>query len=127
LAGTPLGSKMRVHPNDHVNMAQSSYDSFPSAMHIAASVNVKQRLLPQQLHDASDAKAEEWKDAVKIGRTHMQDTTPLTLDHKWSGYADMLIDNIERIDDALKGTYYANVGGGMQRAVVFGFRTKVEF
>ena len=79
LAGTPLGSKTPVHPNDHVNMSQSSNDSFPSAMNIAAAVNVKQRLIPavQRLHDAIGAKAEEWKDVVKIGRTHMQDATPL--------------------------------------------------
>src|SRR5580698_1267864 len=77
-AGTPLGSKTPVHPNDHVNMAQSSNDTFPSAMHIAAAMNVKQRLIPavRQLRDAIYAKAEEWKDIVKIGRTHMQDAAP---------------------------------------------------
>jgi len=113
LAGTPLGSKRPVHPNDHVNMSQSSNDSFPSAMHIAAAVNVKQRLLPavQQLHEAIDAKAEEWKDIVKIGRTHMQDATPLTLGQEWSGYAGMLDDNLERIDDALKCVYRLALGG----------------
>jgi fumarate hydratase class II len=113
LAGTPIGSKMPVHPNDHVNMSQSSNDSFPSAMHIAAALNVKQRLLPavQQLHDAIDAKAEEWNDIVKIGRTHMQDATPLTLGQEWSGYACMLADNLERIDDALKGVYRLALGG----------------
>src|SRR5271166_2438884 len=75
LAGTPLGSKTPVHPNDHVNMAQSSNDTFPSAMYIAAAVGVKQRLVPAvtALRDAIAAKAEEWKDIVKIGRTHMQD------------------------------------------------------
>jgi fumarate hydratase class II len=113
LAGTPLGSKTPVHPNDHVNMSQSSNDSFPSAMHIAAAVNVKQRLLPavQQLHDAINAKADEWKDIVKVGRTHMQDATPLTLGQEWSGYAAMLVDNVERIDDALKGVYRLALGG----------------
>ena len=113
LAGTPLGSKMPVHPNDHVNMSQSSNDSFPSAMHIAAVVNVEQRLLPavQQLHDAIHAKAEEWKDIVKIGRTHMQDATPLTLGQEWSGYEGMLADNVERIEDALKGVYRLALGG----------------
>jgi len=87
IAGTPLGSKTPVHPNDHVNMAQSSNDSFPSAMYIAAAVNVKQRLMPamKALHDAIAAKASEWKDVVKIGRTHMQDATPLTLGQEWSG------------------------------------------
>src|ERR1700747_943117 len=79
LAGTPLGSKMPVHPNDHVNMGQSSNDSFPSAMYIATAVNVKQRLVPAvtTLHDAIDAKALEWDDIIKIGRTHMQDATPI--------------------------------------------------
>src|SRR6266403_1793976 len=88
LAGTPLGSKKPVHPNDHVNMAQSSNDSFPSAMYIAAAVNVKARLIPSvaALRDAITAKAQEWKDIVKIGRTHMQDATPLTLGQEWSGY-----------------------------------------
>jgi fumarate hydratase class II len=113
LAGTPLGSKTPVHPNDHVNMSQSSNDSFPSAMNIAAAVNVKQRLLPavQRLHDAISAKVNEWKDIVKIGRTHMQDSTPLTLGQEWSGYAGMLADDIERIEDALKGVYRLALGG----------------
>jgi fumarate hydratase class II len=113
LAGTPLGSKTPVHPNDHVNMSQSSNDSFPSAMNIAAAVNVKQRLLPavQRLHDAISAKVNEWKDIVKIGRTHMQDATPLTLGQEWSGYAGMLADDMERIEDALKGVYRLALGG----------------
>src|SRR5947199_9596029 len=86
LAGTRPGSKTPVHPNDHVNMAQSSNDSFPSAMYIAAAVNVKQRLVPavQALHDAIDAKAQAWRDIVKIGSTHMHDATPLTLGQEWS-------------------------------------------
>src|SRR6516165_8615569 len=90
LAGTPLGSKTPVHPNDHVNMSQSSNDSFPSAMNIAAAVNVTEQLFPavKALRDAIAAKAEEWKDIVKIGRTHMQDATPLTLGEEWSGYAE---------------------------------------
>ncbi|MDO8977556.1 class II fumarate hydratase [Reyranella sp.] len=113
LAGTPLGSKTPVHPNDHVNMSQSSNDSFPSVMYIAAAVNTKERLLPslQALHDAIDAKAKAWKDIVKIGRTHMQDATPITLGQEWSGYAGMLADNIERIEDALKGVYRLALGG----------------
>jgi len=113
LAGTPLGSKKPVHPNDHVNMSQSSNDSFPSVMYIAAAVNTKERLLPslKALHDAIDAKATEWKDIVKIGRTHMQDATPITLGQEWSGYAGMLADNIERIEDALKGVYRLALGG----------------
>ncbi len=113
IAGTPLGSKTPVHPNDHVNMAQSSNDSFPSAMYIAAAVNVKQRLIPavKALHDAIATKASEWKDIVKIGRTHMQDATPLTLGQEWSGYAGMLADDLDRMDDALKGVYRLALGG----------------
>jgi fumarate hydratase, class II len=113
IAGTPLGSKTPVHPNDHVNMSQSSNDSFPSAMNIAAAVNVKQRLVPavKQLHDAIAAKAKEWDDIVKIGRTHMQDATPLTLGQEWSGYEGMLADDLDRMEDALKGVYRLALGG----------------
>ena len=113
LAGTALGSKTPVHPNDHVNMSQSSNDSFPSAMYIAAAMNVTNRLLPAVagLRFAIAAKAEEWKDIVKIGRTHMQDATPITLGQEWSGYAGMLSDNIERMGDALKGVYRLALGG----------------
>ncbi len=113
LAGTPLGSKQPVHPNDHVNMSQSSNDTFPSAMYIAAAVNVTGRLVPAvtELRDAISAKATEWDKIVKIGRTHMQDATPLTLGQEWSGYAGMLSDNLERIEDALKGVYRLALGG----------------
>jgi fumarate hydratase class II len=113
LAGTPLGSKTPVHPNDHVNMAQSSNDSFPSAMYIAAAVNMKQRLLPAvaTLRNALDAKATAWKDIVKIGRTHMQDATPLTLGQEWSGYVGMLSDDLDRLESALKGVYQLALGG----------------
>jgi fumarate hydratase class II len=113
LAGTALGSHAPVHPNDHINMAQSSNDSFPSAMCIAAAVNVKQRLIPAvaALRDAIDIKAKAWDDVVKIGRTHMQDATPLTLGQEWSGYVGMLSDNLERIDAALRGVYLLALGG----------------
>jgi len=113
IAGTPLGCKDPVHPNDHVNMSQSSNDSFPSAMYVAAAVNVKERLVPaiKALHDQIAAKAQEWKDLIKIGRTHMQDATPLTLGQEWSGYEGMLADNLERIEDALKGVYKLALGG----------------
>jgi len=113
LSGTALGSKTPVHPNDHVNMSQSSNDTFPSAMYIAAAVNVTGRFLPAvaALRDAIGAKAEEWKGIVKIGRTHMQDATPITLGQEWSGYAGMLSDNIERMEDALKGVYRLALGG----------------
>ncbi|HKF73272.1 MAG TPA: class II fumarate hydratase [Stellaceae bacterium] len=113
IAGTPLGSHAPVHPNDHVNMAQSSNDTFPSAMYIAAAVNVKLRLIPavSALRDAIGAKAKEWTDIVKIGRTHMQDATPLTLGQEWSGYAGMLSDDLDRIEAALQGVYRLALGG----------------
>ena len=113
IAGTPLGSKSPVHPNDHVNMSQSSNDSFPSAMYIAAAVGVTERLTPavRALHDAIDAKAQQWMDVIKIGRTHMQDATPVTLGQEWSGYAGMLADDLERLDDALKGVFKLALGG----------------
>src|SRR5277367_545173 len=133
IAGTPLGSKKPVHPNDHVNMAQSSNDSFPSAMYIAAALNVKQRLIPavKSLHDAIAAKADDWKDIVKIGRTHMQDATPLTLGQEWSGYVGMLEDDLERIEDALKGVYRLALGGtavgtGINAAPGFGEAAAAE-
>jgi fumarate hydratase, class II len=133
LAGTPLGSKAPVHPNDHVNMSQSSNDSFPTAMNIAAAVNVKGRLIPavQALLEAIEAKVEAWKDIVKIGRTHMQDATPLTLGEEWSGYAGMLSDNLERIGDALKGVYRLALGGtavgtGINAAPGFGEAAAAE-
>jgi len=113
LAGRPLGSKEPVHPNDHVNLSQSSNDSFPSAMYIAAALGVKRRLMPavQALEKSIGAKAEAWKDIIKIGRTHMQDATPLTLGQEWSGYAGMLADNLGRLEDALKGVYRLSLGG----------------
>ncbi|HTO71317.1 MAG TPA: class II fumarate hydratase [Myxococcota bacterium] len=113
LAGTPLGSKAPVHPNDHVNMAQSSNDGFPSAMYVAAAVGVKERLVPAvaALRDEIAAKARAWQDIVKIGRTHLQDATPLTLGQEWSGYAAMLGDDLERIDAALAGVYRLSLGG----------------
>ena len=113
IAGTPLGSKAPVHPNDHVNMAQSSNDSFPSAMYIATALNARQRLIPavQALHDSIDAKAKAWSDIVKIGRTHMQDATPLTLGQEWSGYAGMLKENLEWLEAALGGVYRLALGG----------------
>src|SRR5258707_1212190 len=113
LAGTSLGSHAPVHPNDHVNMAQSSNDSFPSAMCIAAAVNVKERLIPavSALRDAIAAKSQKWDDIIKIGRTHMQDATPLTLGQEWSGYAGMLSDDLDRIEAALPGVYRLALGG----------------
>jgi fumarate hydratase class II len=133
LAGTPLGSKTPVHPNDHVNMSQSSNDTFPSAMNIAAATGVTQRLIPavKALHDAVAAKSDEWQDIVKIGRTHMQDATPLTLGEEWWGYAGMLEDNLGRIEDALKGVYRLALGGtavgtGINAAPDFGKAAAAE-
>jgi fumarate hydratase class II len=113
IAGTPLGSKKPVHPNDDVNMAQSSNDTFPSVMYITTAVNVKERLIPAvtALRDAIAAKAKAWDGIVKIGRTHMQDATPLTLGQEWSGYAGMLTDGLERIETALNGVYKLALGG----------------
>jgi len=133
LAGTPLGSKAPVHPNDHVNMSQSSNDSFPTAMNVAAAVNVKEKLIPvvKALREAIDSKANEWQKIVKIGRTHMQDATPLTLGEEWSGYVGMLDDGVERINDALKGVYRLALGGtavgtGINAAPDFGEAASAE-
>src|SRR5262249_24695787 len=112
-AATPLRSRAPVHPNDQVNMAQSSNDSFPSAMCIAAAVTVKERLIPAvtALHDVIGAKARKWDGVIKIGRTHMQDATPLTLGQEWSGYSGMLTDDLDRIEAALHGVYRLALGG----------------
>jgi len=133
LAGTPIGSKTPVHPNDDVNMSQSSNDSFPAAMNVAAAVNVKQRLIPavKALRDGISVKATEWQSIVKIGRTHMQDATPLTLGQEWSGYADMLSDSVERIEDALRSVYRLALGGtavgtGINAAPDFGDAAAAE-
>ena len=133
LAGTPLGSKTPVHPNDHVNMSQSSNDSFPTAMNIAAAVNVKERLIPavKALREAIAAKVVEWQDIVKIGRTHMQDATPLTLGQEWSGYEGVLGDDLERIEDALRSVYRLALGGtavgtGINAAPGFGEAAAAE-
>jgi fumarate hydratase class II len=113
LAGTPLGSKDPVHPNDHVNLSQSSNDAFPSAMCIAAAQGTVSELLPsvRALRDALDAKARAWDSIVKIGRTHMQDATPLTLGQEISGYVGLLEDACERIEHALPGVYRLALGG----------------
>src|SRR6516164_6540811 len=94
IACQPLGGHKPVHPNDHVNMSQSSNDSFPTAMNVAAALGVKQQLMPaeQALRDALGAKVRHWADIVKIGRTHLQDATPLTLGQEFSGYVGMLDD-----------------------------------
>jgi fumarate hydratase class II len=113
IAGTPLGSKTPVHPNDHVNMSQSSNDSFPTVMNVTAALGVKQTLLPalKALRDALDVKARAWADLVKIGRTHLQDATPLTLGQEFSGYVGMLDDNLARLEQAVQGVYRLALGG----------------
>ncbi len=113
IGGTPLGSKSPIHPNDHVNMSQSSNDTFPSAMYMAAGIGTKQRLVPsvKALRDAIAAKAELWKNIVKIGRTHMQDATPLTLGQEWSGYVGMLDESLQHIGNSLTGVWSLALGG----------------
>ena len=113
IAGQPLGSKAPVHPNDHVNMSQSSNDSFPTAMHVAAALGVRQKLMPavQALRDGLDAKAKSWDAIIKIGRTHLQDATPLTLGQEVSGYVGMLDDNLQRLDQAETGVLRLALGG----------------
>ena len=113
LAGTPLGAKDPVHPNDHVNLSQSSNDSFPTAMCIAAALATTTRLLPsvRALRDALDAKAKAWERIVKVGRTHMQEATPLTLGQEFSGYAGMLDDAVGWIEHALHGVHRLALGG----------------
>lgn len=111
--GTALGSKTPVHPNDDVNMSQSSNDTFPTAMHLAAAVGVAKSLIPsiKALRDALNEKSEKWCDIVKIGRTHMQDATPLTLGQEFSGYVGMLDDGLHSLQEALEGLYPLAIGG----------------
>jgi fumarate hydratase class II len=113
LAGGQLGSKIPVHPNDHVNMGQSSNDTFPTTMHIAAVQVIHQRLLPsvQALQQAIQAKARQWRDVVKIGRTHLEDAVPLTVGQEWSGYAHQLAQAMERVTASAAGLYELAAGG----------------
>jgi fumarate hydratase class II len=113
LAGGALGSKEPIHPNDHVNLSQSSNDAFPTAMHLATATLIQERLLPKvkKLREALDKKAKSWGHLVKIGRTHMMDAVPLTLGQEFSGYVGMLDDNLERIEGALPGIYRVPLGG----------------
>lgn len=113
LLGGEIGSKSPVHPNDDVNMGQSSNDTFPSAMHIAAVLELEQHLLPhaEALAAAIEAKAEHWRDVVKIGRTHLQDAVPLTVGQEWSGYAQQIRDALVRIRTAEAGLFELAAGG----------------
>jgi fumarate hydratase class II len=113
MARGEMGSKQPIHPNDDVNMSQSSNDTFPAAMHIAAATAVVRRLIPavRELRDALDAKAGEFADIVKIGRTHLQDAVPLTLGQEFSGYVAQLDDDLARLEAALPGIYQLAIGG----------------
>ena len=113
LLGGELGSKHPVHPNDHVNMGQSSNDSFPTAMHIATLLAIREHSLPRlgELADAVWAKAVKWVDVVKIGRTHLQDATPLTVGQEWSGWATQLRDAGDRLSRSLDAVHQVAAGG----------------
>jgi fumarate hydratase class II len=126
IAGGELGSKKPIHPNDDVNKAQSSNDTFPTAMHIAAVEEMHRRLIPMvtKLRDALQKKSEEFKDYIKIGRTHLMDATPLTLGQEFSAYVQQLTNGLERINAALPRLYEIALGG---TAVGTGLNTHPEF
>jgi fumarate hydratase class II len=124
--GGELGSKTPVHPNDHVNMSQSSNDTFPTAMHVAGVVEIQHRLLPAltSLRDAFQAKSDEFNHIIKIGRTHLQDATPITLGQEMSGYVTQLTLGMERVEGSLKNLYKLAQGG---TAVGTGLNTRKGF
>ena len=126
ISGGEMGSKRPVHPNDDVNMSQSSNDTFPTAMHIAAAAETARRLLPavKKLRDALDAKGKEFAGIVKIGRTHLQDATPLTLEQEFSGWVSLLDRDGARVAMALDGLYDLSIGG---TAVGTGLNAHPEF
>lgn len=126
ILGGVVGSKKPVHPNDHVNMGQSSNDTFPTAMHIATAIEINQQLIPalEKLHLALLKKSEEFKDIVKIGRTHLQDATPMTLGQEFSGYAAQIEYGINRAKKSLESIYELAQGG---TAVGTGINCKVGF
>ena len=126
LAGGEMGSKKPIHPNDDVNMSQSSNDTFPTAMHIAAAERVKRALIPaiKEVHDAIDAKAKEFDDIVKIGRTHLQDAVPMTVGQEFSGWASLLERDIKRLNEVIDGLYDLALGG---TAVGTGLNAHPEF
>ncbi|TDT78012.1 fumarase class II [Litoreibacter halocynthiae] len=126
IMGGEMGSKKPVHPNDHCNMGQSSNDTFPTAMHVAIGMVARDTLLPglRKLHDALEAKAEEFKDIIKIGRTHTQDATPLTLGQEFGGYAHQMKKGIERVEACLPDIYELAQGG---TAVGTGLNTRKGF
>jgi fumarate hydratase, class II len=126
LAGGVLGSKDPIHPNDHVNMSQSSNDTFPAAMHIAAAERMYGALIPsvKRVYQAIEAKAREFADVVKIGRTHLMDATPLTVGQEMGGWASLLERDVVRLQQSLDGIYDLAIGG---TAVGTGLNTHVEF
>jgi fumarate hydratase class II len=133
LVGGTLGSQEPVHPNDHVNMGQSSNDTFPTAMHIAAYQMATQKTIPalRRLRDACEHKSRDWADAVKIGRTHLEDATPLTVGQEWSGYVGALDDAIEEVVHATRGLLKVAMGGtavgtGLNAPVGFGEEVAAE-
>jgi fumarate hydratase class II len=126
LLGGELGSKTPVHPNDHVNMSQSSNDTFPTAMHVAAVVEIRSKLIPalQELRDALYAKQQDFEHIIKIGRTHLQDATPLTLGQEFSGYVTQVERGIVRVESTLKHLSQLAQGG---TAVGTGLNTRIGF
>ncbi|XP_072169271.1 fumarate hydratase, mitochondrial-like [Diadema setosum] len=126
LMGGQLGSKTPVHPNDDVNKSQSSNDTFPTAMHIAVALEIEQRLMPglKLLHSALRNKEEEFKDVIKIGRTHTQDATPMTLGQEFSGYRTQVENGIQRVTSSLPRLYELAAGG---TAVGTGLNTRIGF
>ena len=126
ILGGVMGSKSPVHPNDHCNMGQSSNDTFPTAMHVAIGMVARDTLLPglRKLHDALVAKSEEFKDIIKIGRTHTQDATPLTLGQEFGGYAHQMAKGIARVEACLPDIYELAQGG---TAVGTGLNTRKGF
>jgi fumarate hydratase class II len=133
LVGGKLGSKQPIHPNDDVNMSQSSNDTFPAAMHIATVLELSDRLIPAvtALREAIWSKAREWVGVVKIGRTHLQDATPLTVGQEWSGYATQLDDALELVRQSLQGLYRLAMGGtavgtGINAPTNFGEKVATE-
>src|SRR5687768_3707673 len=113
MSGGEMGTKKPIHPNDHVNRGQSSNDTFPTAMHIAAAEQIRHRLIPAvtALRDTLSVKSEEFRDIIKIGRTHLMDATPLTLGQEFSGYAQQLSNDLKRLEAALDDLYELALGG----------------
>jgi len=133
LVGGKLGSKQPIHPNDDVNMSQSTNDTFPTAMHIATVLEFSGRLIPAvaELRDAVWLKARQWVDLVKIGRTHLQDATPLTVGQEWSGYATQLTNTLESVRQSLQSLNQLAIGGtavgtGVNAPPDFGEKTAAE-